>query len=239
MEVKPHEPTLAEYNLDISVYKSYREQLSGLNEKLANLEKKKEKLHNHEILSYGTAFVLTILVLANSEGFQKDFWVSIIASIFVAIVPSLLLQAVFETDFLTNILSFGKLNKLKKLSEDIKEQIEELKREAYKKVQPFETAASEYYQSQLREFFETKLYKKKSGNQQFEEALSEFSSMIDELSTMNSVFITTGISYWNLREYKEYLKKRTINHRKRVRVLARFVDLLDVFPSLKSKNEKR
>ena len=212
ISMKSQEPTLKEYGLDISVYKSYREQLSGLNEKLANFEKKIEQLYGHEILSYGIAFVLTVSVFSLSEEFWKDFWGSILASIFIAGLLALFINAIFETDFLANILSFGKLNKYKNLSEDIKKQIEELKRDTRDKVQPFEMAASEYYQSQLREFFENNLYKKRSGNQQFEEALSDFSSMIEEISSMNSVFVTTSISYWNLRDYKEYLKKRTINH---------------------------
>ncbi|MBI4097630.1 MAG: DUF3883 domain-containing protein [Candidatus Levybacteria bacterium] len=36
--------------------------------------------------------------------------------------------------------------------------------------------------------------------------------MIEELSRMSSVFLTTSISYWGLREYKDYLEKRTVNH---------------------------
>lgn len=211
-QIRFQEPTLEEYGLDISLYKSYREQLSDLNEKLANLEREEELLHDHEILSYGIAFVLTVSVLSFSEEFRKDFWGYIVSSIFIAGLLALLLNAIFKTDFLTNILSLGKLNKLIKLSEDINKQIEELKRDTHDKVQAFEKAASEYYQSQLREFFENNLYKKRSGNQQFEEALSDFSSMIEELSTMSSVFVTTSVSYWDLREYKEYLKKRTINH---------------------------
>ena len=79
-------------------------------------------------------------------------------------------------------------------------------------MQDFERAASEYYQEQLREFFASNLYKKRSGSQRFEEALSEFSSMIEGLSKMNSVFITNSISYWGLQAYKDYLEKRTINH---------------------------
>lgn len=207
-----HEPTLEEYRLDLSVYKNYREQLSGLEEKLDSLEKKIEQLYGHEILSYGIAFVLTVAVFTFSEEFRKDFLGGVIASIFVAGLLALVFEAIFKTDFLSNLLSFGKLNRIKKLSGNIKKQIEELKRDTRNKVQDFEKAASEYYQEQLREFFENNLYKKRSGNQQFEEALSEFSSMIEDLSKMNSVFITNSISYWGLREYKDYLEKRTINH---------------------------
>lgn len=213
IQVKPHEPTLAGYNLDISVYKNYRENLSGLNEKLANLEKERKSLHNSYVLSYVISLPLTFLLLFFFSGdLQKDFWGILIASIFIAIYPAIILGAIFDTDFLNNILSFGKLNKIKKLEEEIKERIEEtekLKADACKKLQPFEKAACDYYQSQLREFFERNLYKKISGGQQFEEALSEFSSTIEEISPINSVLVTTNIS---LDEYKEYLRKRTINH---------------------------
>lgn len=214
MQTEPHEPTLEEYNLNISVYKKYSDKLSYLEGELTNLEQKRGSLYNHLFtflycISIFFTFIFFFLVISPKE----DFWTSLLGSIFVAILPTLLLQSIFEEiDLLTNLFTFGKFNKLEKATENIKEQTEELKRSTLEKVQPFEKAASDYYQSQLRDFFENNLYKKRSGNQRFEEALSEFSSMIEDLSTMESVFITNSISYWGLQEYRDYLEKRTINH---------------------------
>lgn len=204
------EPTLEEYGLDISVYKNYREKLSALNEKLVELEKNKKLLSVPDFIPYGISYFLSFLLLTFLGG--SSFWENAIYSIFIAIYPALFLDIFLDTDFVKNTLSLGKFNEINRLSSEIKTQVEELKDYTQKKLQPFEKAASDYYQSKLNEFFENNLYKKRAGNQQFEEALSEFSSMIQELSTMNSVFITTGVSFWDLQEYKEYLRKRTINH---------------------------
>lgn len=184
----PEEPKLEEYNIDISVYKNYRE-------KLNNLEKRTESLRPSYRLSFFSSFVIGFLVCAI---FSVDFWASIIISGFLSFYVSLF----SPSDWLANIFSLGKFNANKK-------EIEELKRNVYQKVEPFEKATRDYYEVQLKDFFEKKLYKKRAGSAQFEEALSEFSSTIEELEKMNSAFISTHIP---LRKYENYLLTRRIDH---------------------------
>jgi len=212
MQTKSQELTLEEYKHEISIYKNYREEISKFREELVSLEKEKKSLGGIFLLFYGISFSLIFSLWFFFGGGQKDFWGILIASIFLAVYPAAFLSDIFESDSLTNTLSFGKLDKIKKLQEGIQEhieEVEELKGDIYKKLQLFEEVVCDHYKAQLAEFFEKNLYKKRSGDQQFEEALSEFSSTIEELSPINSVLITTRIP---LEEYKEYLKKRTINH---------------------------
>ncbi|OGH32561.1 MAG: hypothetical protein A2953_02915 [Candidatus Levybacteria bacterium RIFCSPLOWO2_01_FULL_36_54] len=215
-QIRLQEPTLEEYNLDASIYKDYREKNARLEEKVRNLEKTQKSLW--VIIVYALTLVSTLslswyifpkLAFLPYLLFGTKDWDAIW---YLIVFYSGLLFIVYIFEFIANIISFGKLSKIKGLINKTLEEIEELKRATSQKVQPFEKAASDYYQAQLRDFFETNLYKKRSGSQQFEEALSEFSSMIEELSTMNSIFITNNTSYWDLRKYKNYLEERTINH---------------------------
>ncbi|KKU47277.1 MAG: hypothetical protein UX68_C0041G0006 [Parcubacteria group bacterium GW2011_GWA2_46_9] len=179
-----------EYKHEISVYQNYRD---GLN----NLEKAKELLRPYYLFCFGLYFFVTILI---STILGWDFWPNIIIYAYISLIISVFSH---ESDFLTNIFSFGKFNKLKG---QIK-YIEELKRNSYSKLEPFEKIIHDYYQTQLKNFFEKNLYRKRSGNHQFDESLSEFASMIKEVSTVN--LITTHLP---LGEYEDYLMRRTIDH---------------------------
>lgn len=208
------EPTLTEYNLDISVYKNYREKIAIFEEKLSELEKIQKSLESSFAFITSTAVLFCVYWFLLSYIpyliFGEKGWIGIwsIVSFWISLV-----LAGDSSDFVANLISLGKLNKTKQSSTEIRKQIEELKKATQNQVKPFEKAASDYYRSQLRNFFENNLYKKRSGNSQFEEALAEFSSMIEELSSMNSIFITTDISQmFELWEYRAYLEKRTINH---------------------------
>ncbi len=206
-----HEPTLEEYHLDISVYKNYRVRLSSLEGEITKLETNKELLRTPFYISYGLSLLGISLLFYNSENFVNNLLENLLGSIIIAIFPAVFLHDL-NIDLISNIFSFGKFGRTKKAIEVIKKNIEELKNESSDKVQLFESAASKYYQYKLEEYFEENLYKKRSGNQQFEDKLSEFSLLIEELSTMNSVFISNNISNWELQRYKEYLEKRKTNH---------------------------
>ncbi len=207
-EIDSKELTLEEYRQEISVYKNYREKLYGREKELDDLKKKEKGYRECPPILYGILYVLTTwMFVANGTGFLESLFLSLLlaglACVFVA---------VFLPDSLVNLLNFGRLNKIKRLREEINGRIEEFKKfkeDTYKKLQSFEKPICDHYKAQLAEFFENNLYKKRSGSQQFEEALSEFSSTIEEISPLNSVLVTTSIP---LEEYKEYLKKRTINH---------------------------
>lgn len=203
-EINSKELTLKEYQEAAFAYKNYEKNLYNLQRELHDLKSEDEIFP----ILYGILYIFTIYTLtANGVG----FWESLFYSIFLAWPVSLFVFVILP-DSLNNLFNSGKPNEIKKLREEIKgriERIEELKGEAYKKLQPFEKAVCNRCQKQLSEFFEQNLYRKRSGNQQFEESLAEFSSTIEEISPLNSVLVTSRIP---LAEYKEYLMKRTVNH---------------------------
>jgi hypothetical protein len=197
-----------EYKQEISVYKNYREKLYNLEQELDSSKKKEKECCECPPMLYGILCVLTIwMFVTNGTDFLESLFPSLILAGFACIFI-----AVFLPNSIINFFSFGRLNKTKKLTAKIEGHVEETKKleeDTYKKLQPFEEKIADHYKTLLAEFFENNLYKKRSGSQQFEESLSEFSSTIQEISPLNSVLVTTSIP---LEEYKEYLKKRTINH---------------------------
>ncbi len=204
------ELTLEKYKIDLSVYKDFRESIVVLNARLSNLEKEKKSLESSgwfifsNIIFFGTFWCLVTFVAKALFGWSVGW-------LFASFYLSIAFYAA-TSDFIGNILSFGTINKVKKSLIALRAEIKETERHqasAYEKLKPFEKSSCDYYETQLREFFEKHLYKKRSGSQQFEEAISEFSSTIDQLSSLNSVLVTAGIS---LSEYKEYLGKRIIDH---------------------------
>ena len=226
MENESREIRLEEYKKAVSLYKNYREQISKYHTELRSLEEREKSF------DYGVGYLLYILSVSvifmlffngnKQADFLPKFILSIVFAIFAAVIPTAILGGILEgifgrdfLNFLNNLLSSGKLNKIKKLQEETEEQIrgvEELERGIYEKIHPFENKLREHYLAKMAGFFKENLYNKRSGNQQFEENLSEFSSMIEEISKLDSIFVTTKISYWDLEEHKRYLEKRTINH---------------------------
>lgn len=184
-----------QYKEEVSTYKSYVE-------KLNDLKKSKESLRPSFLFAYGLSVLLIFLFFVS---FAEDLKLkgNFLGSLSISAVVALYLHAIFYTDFLVNIISLGKLNEIKN---QIK-QAEELQNSSYQKLQPFERAIRSHFENQLNDYFERNLYKKRSGNQQFEESLSEFSSIIEEVSAIN--LETTRIP---LKEYDDYLIKRTIDH---------------------------
>jgi len=77
------------------------------------------------------------------------------------------------------------------------------------KVYPFEEASQKFYESYLKQFFQNNLYKKRSGNEKFEQSLAEFSSMLNEAEEIDKRLIFTHIYTW---KYRDYIEKRQENH---------------------------
>jgi len=180
LQVKPNDVALEEYKNNVSIYR--------------DLKKEKTLLFGgwNAFFLYGFFYVLIFflwLFLTNGQGIGDDLF----GSIWLAA-----LAYGFLRNFVINFLNSGKLNQLE---QEIKE-VEKLLRS-------FEVATCDYYRAKLEEFFISNLYKKRSGNSIFEESLSEFQSMIEKLSVINSKFITTRIP---LEAYKKYLLKRIVNH---------------------------
>lgn len=187
--------TLEKYTESLAVYKNYGEKINDLEEEKKSLAKGKW------VFFYGLSCILIFLLFINKGGV---FWASVFYGLLLPLYPGFIIWALLE-DFLINLISGGKLNSLKREIKNVRQ----LRKIAEDKLRPFEQSTSNYYQAHLEEFFKNNLYKKRSGSQEFEESLSEFQSMIGELSVLNNVFVTTHVS---LREYREYLSKRTIDH---------------------------
>ncbi|MCA9373589.1 DUF3883 domain-containing protein [Candidatus Peregrinibacteria bacterium] len=186
-----------EYNEEISLYKNYKE-------KCSKLEEEKKSLEPPFLFIYGIVFILSFLgVISYGGNLKGDFWGSCFVSIILAFYFSIFLHAVLCSDFAVNIISFGKLNKLNQQ----KEKLEGLLNDSYSRLHSFEKKIREHLENQLEGFFENNLYRKRAGNAEFEESLSEFASLIEEVSKIK--LVTT---YIPLKGYQDYLEKRTTNH---------------------------
>lgn len=193
---QPQKLDVEEYKQEVSVYRNLRG-------KLTQLEKTRESLRPSSLVRFAISFFVAFFV---SAVFGKDIWSSVAVSVFFAFYFSLFS---LESDFIANIFSLGKF---KKAQQDVKE-IQILERDSYSKLQPLEGTIRDYCEAQLKEFFEKNLYRKRAGNKQFEEALSEFAAMVEEVSTIN--LVTTRIP---LAEYEDYLFRRTIDHNLRISI---------------------
>jgi hypothetical protein len=191
---KEQNKSIEQYNIDVSSYRTYSENLNSLEKKVESLKK-----------NVGFFFWLLFFIIFNLL-FKVHSFIDFITYFFgIACIAWFVSIFFSEFDFIHNIVSFGKLNRLKE-NIDIANKQKEI---PYQKINKFETIVCDYWQNQLEEFYINNLFKKRSGNKLFEESLSEFSRLIDELSKINSSFIAKGI---DLRGYKDYLSKRKIDH---------------------------
>jgi hypothetical protein len=110
-----------------------------------------------------------------------------------------------ELDVIENLLSLGVYRKAKMLKKETADKIKNLTESTKNAVGSFEESFHEYYQNKLDEFYSDRLYKKRSGTLEFEASLSEFELIIDNLSSVNDIFLTKHFSLWR---YVEYLNKR-------------------------------
>lgn len=225
-KIWPHPPTPEEFGLDISVYSDFKTE----KQELTSLLNK----HNEEIDSVKNNWFINLILfslwvgawivgfyifrlLVNLFNFSNKYeWLSILA-MYILMWVVILLPGFFEEKFniarfVRNLFTNGKYNKATEESKIVKTSIEKLTENVKNDVRPFEDAYCDYYKNSLDEFYSTKLYKKRSGTPDFEESLAEFEVMIDELSNANKVLLTNSFSFWDLREYSEYLKKRKTNH---------------------------
>ncbi len=92
----------------------------------------------------------------------------------------------------------------KKKRDITEEKIELIKNE----VLPFEDACVAYYTKYLEQYYQNHIYRKRSGSEKFEEALVEFSGMLEEVKDINSKLI-----FRTVRDtHEEYLSSRKSDH---------------------------
>lgn len=177
-------PTLEDYGLSASAYTDYRKDRDELQKLKDSYEGSSAMLY---FLASGFFFVVSLL-------FQIDWLASVALALFLG------LFALGAKDWFSNLVSGGKYKQAT-------ERLTVFEKQFLDKVRPFEQASRKYYEVRLRDFYETNLFRKRSDNPRFQEALEEFSSMLDELDQVNHVFKTTR---FNLRKYEEYVIGRNL-----------------------------
>lgn len=192
----PSEKKLEQYKSDVALYKKIEENL--LHNKMLLKEKSPSSLGDTIFFAvFGSAGIWLIL---------RSFLNQYIALLVVTIALIL---------FIIKSIEDNKKNKkeVEKLADLIEEDKKE-KADIYNKVTYFEQPIYDYYLKQIEELYQKKLYRKKSGDKQFQKSLAEFSAMVEEFSTINSNFITVSRfeSSQKIHEYKKYLERRRINH---------------------------
>ena len=122
-----------------------------------------------------------------------------------------------------NVITFGQYEKLKenishidslisKIEKDIEKSgqennkyLEKLKNGAKATVAPFEEEFCDYYEQELADFYNTKLFKRRSDSDGFADDLFAFKILLEGLQKVNNIFLTRKISLW---EYEDYANKR-------------------------------
>lgn len=189
MENIQGEPTLEEYGLDTNSYEKSRNETIIISGDIYKILFKRYHDYNStlgNILVFGG-------ILA---GLFLKSWVIFIVSFIVGIV-------VAETEIA------NKREEEKRKDEIKKNKLENDLQLIKNKILPFEEASTTYYENYLRNFYEEKLYKKRSGNDEFEKSLSEFSLMIGEVLEISKKLVFKSI---DISHYKNYLSDRKINH---------------------------
>lgn len=188
---------IKEYIVNLSEYRDNKDQR-------AELEAKRKSLR--ERLGGYIGLIWIPIIISIGIYIYKNYTDELLLLLIpLFIVVTIINEELEKSNPILNFISFGKLDKLDTQIKNEDNNYKEIRRKLYE----FESVVRTNYQNQLDEFYNNNLYRKRSGNKQFEEALVEFSSLINELSKVNSTFVTTSI---HLSEYKEYLSKRYIDH---------------------------
>lgn len=182
MENNTKEPVLGEYGLTPASYEHYR------NEKIS-LEKELRQYTNKKYYESPLGNIMVIGGILGGLIFQSltVFIVGLVAGIIVAGIEE------------------------ERKREENKSKEQELERKLHllkNKVVLFEDASVIYYQNYLEQFFQSYLYKKRSGGEQFEQSIASFALLIDEVKEISEKLI---FKYISTHSYFEYLASRQIN----------------------------
>ncbi len=191
--------TFERYKNNLLEYKRNIEERDRL-----SAEKKSLKSGAFSFLAYAIVAIGVYFTLFRND---PSRWESVLASLLLAAWPGFLLWAfVAESEYFINLYNNGRLKNLK-------QQIEEQDRliaVGKEKLKEDEKIIVINYKNYLGNFFQEKLFRKRSGSQEFESSLSEFQSIVEELTVLNQSLITTRVPLY---EYKSYLEKRKKDHK--------------------------
>ncbi len=165
------EPKLADYGLSSSFYGNYLQKVTSLNNSKNSLDQ--------QINRYAPAWLSFLQVVLGIAIFIISLiWIIRLTDISGWFGWLILLPFAFagyfaddDRNVLANIFSLGKYNKAKKARAKIDKRLGIIEEQASEKLSPFESATKEYYEKQLSQIYTTRLYRKHSGNEQFQEAL--------------------------------------------------------------------
>lgn len=189
--------------LDVFAWADWKRRLLELRKKKEFLEEKKKSLEERSLL-IGFVFVF-VVCFSLLFLYNKDFWSSFWTSLLLTFYPGLVLVGFLAQDRFTNITSGGELRKINTNISEIEVNIKSLSRE----IDSFETRICDHLQKELDDFFNQNLYRKRSGDKYFEEALSKFAQMVLESSRINKDLVIRRV---RLSEYASYIEKRVVNH---------------------------
>lgn len=235
-----------QFNFDTSVYQKYKinkqklidifdTKTNNLYDKINKLKKRREKEEKSlsKIIGrvdfagilLGILLWLYLVFLLSKWNFDTNY--SIIVKLFCVYFSPIFIGWLFHylekwLD-ISNIITFGKYEKLKKsisnidslilkiekdiekLGQENNKYLEKLKNGAKAVVAPFEEEFCDYYERELADFYNTKLFKRHSDSDGFADDLFAFKILLEDLQKVNNIFLTRKISLW---EYEDYVNKR-------------------------------
>lgn len=180
---------LENYSKNLNLYRIYTNQLEDL-----RVQKRNTKAGVFTIIAWLAYLVIGILLCVYFNGIIGFLW----------FYPGIFFMASISEEYLVKYDNKSLLNSIDDQTSKLNKFVDDTRN----KLHSFEKPVINKYEADLEKFFKDNLYKKRSGSEQFEESLTEFKEMIDELSDLNKKFVTVHVPLYN---YQNYLYKRTTN----------------------------
>ncbi|TXG76357.1 DUF3883 domain-containing protein [Candidatus Dojkabacteria bacterium] len=203
------EPKLEEFGLSSTLYSEYFSKKRSL-EKIKEDSEQSLKAINDSPIHGLLGFILFVGIYGMIPfGVFISSYVGNVAAWVISLGIAWGVIFLLERNLIENIISFGKYNEFRENLSKTKEGLDKLKTDFEAKVSSFEETFYGYYESLLENFYATRLYKKRSGTEEFAESIAEFSSILSSLDDSNKVLVTR---HFKLFEYKQYLSSRISGH---------------------------
>lgn len=203
------EPKLEEFGLSPTLYSEYFSKKRSL-EKIKEDSEQSLKAINDSPIHILLGLILFVGIYGMIPfGIFISSYVGNVAAWVISLGIAWGVIFLLEKNLIENIISFGKYNEFRENLSKTKEGLDKLKTNFEARVSSFEETFYDYYESLLENFYATRLYKKRSGTEEFAESLAEFSSILSSLDDSNKVLVTR---HFKLFEYKQYLNSRISGH---------------------------
>lgn len=208
------EPKLEDFGLSPTFYDDYAIQKAQIETELESLKASTRDIEDDKVIKFFRYF---FGFMAFSQYFVLLYFISnplhryaVLA--LIGLILCAFLASSESTLSLKNIVSFGKFRRLQKQLENKHGELQTLRSNNTELAKAFEEKSSRFYLSELEEFYQAHLYRKKSGSSEFEAALVEFANMIETFSETNKLFLTVDATH-NFEKYRLYLGSRFYDHK--------------------------